>query len=247
METGIAVRQEQQYQVMPLQVPLQDVEKMANYIYLSKILGKDATIEQTVAIMLIAQAENRHPVSAAQDYHIIQGRPSLKAITVLARFQAAGGTVEWHELSDTMADATFSHPQGGSLRLSWDIERAKRAGYYDRNPKYKTDPRTMLRSRLVVEGVKAVYSRVLSGMATDADVEDMLASEPRQLAEPERAQPTITQATVTTTPPAPEPAAAAPKRRKAAPIQQPEPEPAPENTPQMQGPDGINAAVADLF
>lgn len=245
MSNEVAVRNETGNTMMSLQT----IEKMANYIFASKILGKDATMEQTVAIMLVAQAENRHPVSAAQDYWIIQGRPALKAQTILARFQDAGGTVKWHELSDTNADATFSHPQGGELRIAWDIDRAKKAGYYDRNPKYKTEPRTQLRCRTISEGVKAVYPRVLSGMAPEVDVEDILYTEPRPLQAPDaplQPAPAVRETTATVTDTTPEPApktrtrrapaAAAPEPAAAA------PEPAAAAAPEIAPPDGQSAA-----
>ena len=233
-------------------IPLSDVERMGNILIASKILGPETTMEQALALMLIAQAEGRHPASAAADYHIIKGRPSLKSGTILARFQAAGGTIEWHELSDVKAEATFSHPQGGSIKLTWDIPRAKLAGYFDRNPKYKTEPRVMLRARLISEGVRTVYPRVLSGMATREEMEDIIFSEPRQLteprqlAEPERVATEAPGKPIAAAKPAPARSTAAPKpapkpaARKPAPAPQPEPEPIPEDAPPMAGPEEVD-------
>ena len=108
-------------------VALQDIERAGNYIAKSGLFGVK-TPEQAIALMLVAQAEGRNPFEAARDYHIIQGRPALKADSILARFQQAGGTVHWVELSDTKAVAEFSHPQGGKVTIDWDLDRAKRAG-----------------------------------------------------------------------------------------------------------------------
>src|SRR3990167_5179607 len=103
-----------------------DMERMATAFALSKLFGV-SNVEQALALCLIAQAEGRHPASAAQDYHIIQGKPSKKADAMLRDFLNAGGKVEWHKLDDTVADATFSHPSGGSVRITWDMPRAKKA------------------------------------------------------------------------------------------------------------------------
>ena len=73
-------------------VPWSDQERMATAIAKSGLFGlKDTT--QVLALMAVAQAEGRHPASVAKDYHIIQGRPALKADAILARFQAAGGKI----------------------------------------------------------------------------------------------------------------------------------------------------------
>jgi hypothetical protein len=83
--------------------------------------------EQAFALMLIAQAEGMHPAIAARDYHIIQGRPSLKADAMLARFQQAGGKVEWNEYTDERVVGTFTHPKGGSVSVEWTIEMGRNA------------------------------------------------------------------------------------------------------------------------
>ena len=85
-------------------IPFQDLQGMAQAIAKSGLFGMK-TPEQALALMLVAQAEGQHPASITQDYDIIQGRAARKTHSVLARFQQMGGTVEWHELSDTVADA----------------------------------------------------------------------------------------------------------------------------------------------
>lgn len=144
-----------------------DIERMAHAFTVSKLFGM-ATPEQALALCLIAQAEGRHPASAAQDYHIIQGKPSKKADAMLRDFLAGGGKVEWHKLDDAMADATFSHPAGGKVRISWDHERAKQAQIS--TPMWKKYPRQMLRARVVSEGVRTVFPMATSGMYVPEEV-----------------------------------------------------------------------------
>ena len=153
-------------------VPYSDVEKMASAIVMSKLFGLQ-TKEQAIALMLIADAEGRHPASAAMDYHIISGRPSLRSETLLARFQNAGGKVEWHKLTDAEAEATFSHPAGGSVRISWDMARAAKAGLTGKD-NWKHYPRQMLRSRVVSEGVTTVYPAVKGGFYTTDEIDDRI-------------------------------------------------------------------------
>lgn len=147
-----------------------DIERMARAFSASKLFGVK-TPEEALALCLIAQSENRHPASAAQDYHIINGRPAKKAESMLRDFIASGGSVEWHSLDDTKADATFSHPSGGTVRITWDMARASKAGI--NNPMWKKYPRQMLRSRVVSEGVRTVCPGATSGMLVIEEAQDL--------------------------------------------------------------------------
>jgi hypothetical protein len=130
------------------------------------------TPDQAMALMLIAQAEGLHPAIAARDYHVINGRPALRADAMLARFQAAGGKVEWGEYTDTKVVGKFSHPSGGSVEIAWTTKMAQDAGL-TRNPTWKSYPRQMLRSRCISEGIRTVFPGVLVGTYTPEEVEDM--------------------------------------------------------------------------
>lgn len=151
-------------------IPFADIKQMAHAIGASKMFGQSP--EQALALMLVAQAEGRHPAIVARDYHIIQGRPSLKADAMLARFQQEGGRVKWHALTDAIADATFSHAAGGEIRLSWTIEQAKKAGLTGKSGPWQQFPRAMLRARLISEGIRTVYPGVLVGTYTPEEVQD---------------------------------------------------------------------------
>ena len=150
-------------------VPVSDLEKMAQAVAASKLFGI-TTPDQAMALMLVAQAEGLHPATAARDYHIIQGRPTLKADAMLARYLASGGKVEWHEHTDTRVEATFTHPQGGSLKIHWDMNRAKQAEL--KSPMWTKYPRQMLRARVISEGVRATNPAVAVGVYTPEEAED---------------------------------------------------------------------------
>jgi hypothetical protein len=167
--------------------PVSDLERMAKAFAASKLFGVQ-NVEQALALMLVAQAEGRHPASAAQDYHIISGRPAKKADAMLRDFLSAGGKVEWHTLTDEQADATFSHPAGGSARIDWTLDRAKAAGIA--NPMWKKYPRQMLRSRVVSEGVRTVCPGATSGMYVPEEVQDIV-HEAAPKAAPAAAEPAI--------------------------------------------------------
>ena len=151
-------------------IPVDQVERMALAVAKSRLFGIQ-TPDQAFALMMICQAEGLHPAIAARDYHIIQGRPSLKADAMLARFQAAGGKVEWGEYTDTRVVGTFSHPKGGAVTIEWTIEMGRKAGL-TKNPTWNQYPRQMLRSRCISEGIRTVFPGVVVGTYSEEEAED---------------------------------------------------------------------------
>ena len=154
------------------------IEKAAEYVVQSKLFGV-RTREEAVVLMLLAQAEGLHPVQAMTEYYVVNVRPALKAEAMLRRFLASGGRVEWHRLDDKAAEATFVHPAGGTVRIAWTIEDAKRAGL--NSDAWKKYPRAMLRSRVISEGIRTVYP-VAVGIYTPEEAVDIPPAEPQPVA-----------------------------------------------------------------
>jgi len=149
----------------------QTMERMAATVAKSGLYGMK-TPEQALTLMLLSRAEGIDPMAAVRDYHIISGRPALKADTMLARFQAAGGKVDWKEYTDAKVIGVFSHPQGGTVTVDWDIARATRAGLAARET-WKSYPRPLMRARCISEGVRACYPGVAIGTYTVEEAQDM--------------------------------------------------------------------------
>lgn len=170
-------------------ITVTEIERMATAVAKSGLFGV-RTPDQAMSLMLIAQAEGLHPAIAARDYHIIQGRPSLKSDALLARFQANGGKIEWTEYTDQAVCAKVSHPQGGTVEIRWSYQMAERAGL-TKNPTWRQYPRQMLRARVISEGVRAVFPGVAVGVYTSEEVQDMTISSPSTVvaAEPQLADP----------------------------------------------------------
>ena len=158
-------------------VPVQDIERMAIAVAKSNLFGVK-TPEEAMALMLIAQAEGYHPAMAARDYHIVQGRATLRADSMLARFQGAGGKVEWKEYTDECVSGNFSHPNGGSLVVTWTLDMAKNIGLVKPNSGWHKYPRAMLRSRCISEAVRAVYPGCIAGTYTPEEVSDFDSPKP---------------------------------------------------------------------
>jgi len=152
-------------------VSFNEMDQMAGAIAASGLFGmKDKN--SVLALMAVAQAEGLHPATAARDFHIIQGRPALKADAMLARFQNAGGKVEWEVYTDEKVTGIFSHPNGGSLAVTWTIEQAQRIGLVKPGSGWQKFPRAMLRSRCISEGIRSVFPGSVTGFYSPEEVSD---------------------------------------------------------------------------
>ena len=129
------------------------------------------------ALMCIAQADGIPPIKAAVQYHIIDGKPSLKSEAMLARFQASGGKIRWKERTPQRCTLWLEHPQAGEIEVTWDIERAKAAGLAGRNT-WKAYPAQMMSARCISEGIRALYPACVGGFYTPEEVRDFDAPPP---------------------------------------------------------------------
>ena len=152
-------------------IPFAEVTKMAAVAASSRMFGFK-TQDEALAIMLLCQGEGLHPAVAMRDYHVISGRPSMKADAMLARFQQAGGSVKWTRYDETAVSGVFSHPQGGSVEITWNMEQAKRANLSGKDV-WKAHPRAMLRARCISEGIRTVFPACIVGVYTPEEIQAM--------------------------------------------------------------------------
>ena len=148
-----------------------DCQNMAVAIHRSGFMGVKSP-DEALTLMMLAQAEGRHPATVQRDYHIIKGKPTLKADTILARFQESGGRVEYVCYSDEKCEMKFTSKNSELITVDWTIERAQRAGVTG-NDTWKKYPRAMLRSRCIAEGVRAISPSVFCGMLASEEAEDL--------------------------------------------------------------------------
>lgn len=154
----------------PVSVP--DVMTMADVIVKSGLFPAFKNRESAAAMMLLCRAKGLDPMTAVERYHIVQGRPVMRADAMLGEFIRMGGRVEWHRRDDTEASATFSHPQGGSVTVSWTIEQARKAKLTGKDI-WNQYPRQMLHARCVSEGVRSVLPGATNGLYTPEEAMQM--------------------------------------------------------------------------
>ena len=153
-------------------VSFDDMNNMAMAVFDSGMFGVK-NVAQALTLMMLAQSERIHPIKAMTQYHIIEGKPSMRADTMQAKFQQAGGIVHWIERSNEAVTAEFSHPRvhPNPLRVTWDDERVKIAGLMKNN--HQKYPIQMKSARCISEGIRAVMPGILHGFYTPEEVVDM--------------------------------------------------------------------------
>ena len=147
-----------------------DMQSMALAIAKSGLFGMKSP-EQALALGLLAVSENKPFASICAEYDVIQGRPALKSQACLARFQQAGGAIQWIKRTDKECVLDGKHPAGGTLQVTWTMERANAAGLTGKQ-NWKTYPCAMLSARCVAELVRALYPACLNGVYLAEEVQD---------------------------------------------------------------------------
>ena len=149
---------------------MSDMQSMASAIAKSGLFGMKSP-EQALALGLLAVSENKPFASICAEYDVIQGRPALKSQACLARFQQAGGTIQWIKRTDKECTLEGKHPAGGTLQVTWTLDRANAAGLTGKQ-NWKTYPCAMLSARCVAELVRALYPACLNGVYLAEEVQD---------------------------------------------------------------------------
>jgi len=148
-----------------------DVQEMAKVIVAGNLFPSLKNPAQVLSLMLLCQAKGLHPMAAVERYHIIEGKPSMKADAMLSEFLSHGGKIEWQERSDARVSATFSAPNAGSVEVCWTIERARNAGLTNKG-NWKQYPCQMLSARVISEGIGLTMPGVRMGIYTPEETMD---------------------------------------------------------------------------
>jgi hypothetical protein len=183
-----------------------DIEKVSKAI--SPQLFQLKSAGEVLTLMLLGQADGIHPITALRRYHIIEGKPVMKADAMMACFKEAGGKVKWLKRDDAEVSAVFINGDE-EVTVNWDAARATKAGLIGKSTWTKY-PRQMLTARVISEGIRIVMPQIVSGIYTPEEVTEFDRG-PNQQTWGDEPQPTTKQveaidttATVVETPKVPE-------------------------------------------
>ena len=112
-----------------------------------------------------------------RSYHIVEGKPSMRADAMLAEYRKKGGKYKIEENSMTRAAATFEF-EGQSLKFEYTMEDAKRTGdcYKGKSTEVKhvwqKRPDDMLWARMVSRAVRRLCPEINAGLYSPEEVGD---------------------------------------------------------------------------
>ena len=156
-----------------------EVKSMAKVLVESNLF-KVGNPHQVLTLMLLCQSEGLHPMKVVQRYDIIEGKPAMKPVAMLADFRQRGGRVEMIEKSDKACVIKFTHPNGDTHTQPFTIEDAAKIKVYKKNGEtmpltnkfnWRNYPRAMLFARCVSEGIRTIMPEIVAGVYTADEVE----------------------------------------------------------------------------
>ena len=138
------------------------------------------SVEQGQVLALACIAERKNPIQILREYHMIDGRLSMRADAMLAGFRQGGG--KYKVLARTADKAAIEMSVDGNTEkfsLTWD--EAKHEPFVSgRDGKLKTNwatPRArmqMLWARVVSDAVRTMMPEVVAGAYTPEEIGDMV-------------------------------------------------------------------------
>lgn len=124
---------------------------------------------EVFTLMMMGQADGIHPITALRRYHIISGKPAMKAEAMLACYLEAGGKVKWLQRTDEVVEAQFyeSAEDANPVTIKWDKARVTKAKL---GGNHLTYPCQMMTARVISEGVRLKKPQIVIGIYTPEEV-----------------------------------------------------------------------------
>jgi hypothetical protein len=158
---------------------VEDVWTLAESAASSKLFPGINTPQAAFTLMMICQSEGLHPMQALKRYHIIEGRPSMRADAIQAEFQADGGKIKILRCDAEEARAVFSHPVHQPDGFEFHVTMKQFAQTYGGKAVWKNNPSDMLWWRLVTKAVKKIHPGIVVGIPSSEEVMDGIDAEAR--------------------------------------------------------------------
>jgi hypothetical protein len=160
--------------------PLAAIKTLGEAFKTSPMLGL-TTPGDGIVLAMTCMADGITPLDFIRKYHIIEGRPSMRADAMAAEFRRRGGKVRWLQLGEKgVAEAEFEF-EGQTLRGSFSLDDARRMLGKDKDGKDRIDkpngnwqknPDAMLRARLLSNFIRMMAPEIVAGVYTPEEVQD---------------------------------------------------------------------------
>ena len=158
--------------------PVSAIETIGKAITLSRIFGcQNESQGQVLALECLAK--RLPPLALAEQYHLIDGKLSMKADAMLAGFEDADGQYEIKEYSPDACEIIFSRGKNQlTVRITWEMAQQEKWPF-GKGKELKTNWSTsigrqdMLWARVVSRGVRRLAPGVVCGRYTPEEITDI--------------------------------------------------------------------------
>lgn len=158
--------------------PVSAIEIIGKAITLSRIFGcQNESQGQVLALECLAK--RLPPLALAEQYHLIDGKLSMKADAMLAGFEDADGQYEIKEYSPDACEILFSRGKNQlTVRITWEMAQQEKWPF-GKGKELKTNWSTsigrqdMLWARVVSRGVRRLAPGVVCGRYTPEEITDI--------------------------------------------------------------------------
>lgn len=173
---------------------------------------------QGAVLLSTCMTDRISPIEFIRTYHLIEGKPAMRADAMLAKFTQQGGKYKILSFTEDKAAAVFNFGDN-EITMSMTMKEAEAAGLTHSKAgkikdNWKSFPRQMLWARVVSSAIRLVAPGIVAGVYTPEEVQDFdkaAAIEPSAIR---------VDAKEVELPVEPKPAAPAPKDESAAPVEQ---------------------------
>jgi len=181
-----------------------EMQKLGQLFEKSGMFGCSAQ-GQGVTLVMTCLMSGQNPLEFIQDYHLIQGRPSMRADSMVAKFQERGGKVKILERTPELAKVELKKGEAtNTFEFRWE-DAKKEPFVFKKDGKTLKDnwnsPRSrmqMLWARVISDGVRAIDPGAVKGIYTPEETEDMTTNKKVEIVE-EVVKPMTTKDTTKTT------------------------------------------------
>lgn len=144
---------------------LEAIKELGDIYWKANVAGVK-TKEQGQCLALACMAKGIDPFTFAEEYHMVDGKPTLQAHNILKRIRRAGHDVEWKSDLDAADKAEAVFTVGGrSTTVRYSIAEAQKSvATFDKpGSAWQKTPAAMLRAAVLRKGAKALCPEVLTG------------------------------------------------------------------------------------
>jgi hypothetical protein len=131
---------------------------------------------QGAVLLSTCMTDRISPIEFIRTYHLIEGKPSMRADAMLAKFVQQGGRYKILEFSENKAAGVFSLGDN-EVTMSMTMQEAEAAGLTKSKAgkvkdNWRSFPRQMLWARVVSTAIRLVAPQIVAGIYTPEEVQD---------------------------------------------------------------------------